>query len=81
MRTKIVQPDELTTKTLRASDYIGVERRTRKQYLKLMHSYRLEALRWAARQPCQPNNCGSVCLCGPCSARKALAHFDPSWRR
>lgn len=39
-----------------------------------------EALRWAADQPCQPDHCGSVCRCGPCHAREALAVLDPDYR-
>jgi len=40
----------------------------------------LEALRWASDQPCKPSNCGTVCLCGPCSARRSLAMLDPAYR-
>jgi hypothetical protein len=40
----------------------------------------LEALRWASDQPCKPSNCGTVCLCGPCSARRSLALLDPAYR-
>jgi hypothetical protein len=39
----------------------------------------LEALRWSARQPCMPDNCGTVCLCPPCHARAALEDLDPEW--
>jgi hypothetical protein len=38
----------------------------------------LEAIRFAADQPCKRSNCGSVCLCGPCHGRRALAWLDPS---
>lgn len=38
------------------------------------------ALRYAAVQMCVRNNCGTVCLCGPCHARKALEIIDPEWR-
>ena len=40
----------------------------------------LEALKWAARKPCQRESCGTVCKCGPCHARDALAYYDPTWR-
>ena len=40
----------------------------------------LEALRYLARQPCKPRNCGTVCLCPPCHARRALDDLDPEWR-
>lgn len=36
--------------------------------------HELEALRWAARQPCYVENCGTVCLCGPCAAKAALEY-------
>jgi hypothetical protein len=42
----------------------------------------LEALRYAALQPCIEHNCGTVCLCGPCHARKALElKGDVGWQR
>jgi ferredoxin len=40
----------------------------------------LEALRWASDQPCDRRNCGSVCLCGPCHARRTLAILDPAYQ-
>jgi hypothetical protein len=40
----------------------------------------LEALRWASDQPCNRSNCGSVCLCGPCHARRTLAILDPAYQ-
>lgn len=39
----------------------------------------LEALRYVARQPCMPDNCGTVCLCPPCHARAGLEDIDPEW--
>ena len=39
----------------------------------------IEALREMAKEPCHKSNCGSVCLCGPCHARKALEELDPEW--
>jgi predicted RNA-binding protein len=83
MKTRIVPADELTTKTLRASDYIdGTERKTNRSLdaqkqlaARIARRHMLEAARWAARQRCIKSNCGSICLCGPCSARKALEHY------
>lgn len=40
----------------------------------------LEALRYAADQPCKRKDCGSVCLCGPCHGRRALCILDPSYQ-
>jgi len=40
----------------------------------------IEALREMAKEFCRKSNCGSVCLCGPCHARKALEELDPEWR-
>jgi hypothetical protein len=40
----------------------------------------IQALRDLARQPCDRRNCGTVCLCGPCHARKALEWYEPDWR-
>lgn len=37
----------------------------------------LEALREFSKQRCDKKNCGTVCLCGPCHARKALEHYEP----
>ena len=39
----------------------------------------LEALRELASKRCKRRNCGTVCLCGPCHARKALKVLDPEW--
>jgi|GEM_PF-3494240 len=36
----------------------------------------LEALRWLARERCVRKNCGTVCLCGPCHARRALDYHE-----
>lgn len=36
----------------------------------------LQAVRYAARQPCKRSNCGTVCLCGPCHARRALPFLE-----
>jgi hypothetical protein len=38
-----------------------------------------EAIRYLGVQPCTPDNCGTVCLCPPCHARKALEILDPEW--
>lgn len=40
----------------------------------------IPALRGLARKRCHRSNCGTVCLCEPCHARKALAVLDPDWR-
>jgi hypothetical protein len=40
----------------------------------------LEAIRYAADQPCKRYNCGTVCLCGPCHGRRALCILDPSYQ-
>jgi hypothetical protein len=40
----------------------------------------LAVLRAAARQRCDKGNCGTVCLCVPCHARRALESYDPTWR-
>jgi hypothetical protein len=40
----------------------------------------IEALRALARDKCSRNNCGTVCLCASCHARKALEFYDPEWR-
>lgn len=40
----------------------------------------LPALRDLARERCRRSNCGTVCLCAPCHARKALEMLDPTWR-
>jgi hypothetical protein len=45
-----------------------------------MIAHLLDALRWAADQPCKRSNCGTACLCGPCSARRSLAVLDPAYR-
>lgn len=38
------------------------------------------ALKHLARQPCNRKNCGTICLCAPCHARKALEFYEPDWR-
>ena len=38
------------------------------------------ALRALAKTRCNRRNCGTVCLCDPCHARKALDVLDPAWR-
>jgi hypothetical protein len=40
----------------------------------------LEAIRYASDRPCRRSDCGTVCLCGPCHARRALAVLDPEYR-
>jgi hypothetical protein len=40
----------------------------------------MEALKSLARLKCRKRNCGTVCLCAPCHARKALEFYDPLWR-
>lgn len=40
----------------------------------------LSALRELGQERCHRSNCGTVCLCGPCHARAALAELDPDWR-
>jgi hypothetical protein len=44
------------------------------------NQHAIEALREMAKRPCNKSNCGSVCLCGPCHARRALEDLDPEWR-
>jgi ferredoxin len=46
-----------------------------------MRTYRhvLEALRSLSYERCYYRNCGTVCLCGPCHAKAALAVLDPEW--
>ena len=46
----------------------------------VMQKHVLPALRDAAMAPCRRSNCGSVCLCMRCHARKALEVLDPTWR-
>jgi hypothetical protein len=45
-----------------------------------LRKHAIPALRDAAMQPCRRSNCGSVCLCMRCHARKALEVLDPEWR-
>ena len=40
----------------------------------------IPALRGLARVRCKRSNCGTVCFCEPCHARKALEQLDPTWR-
>lgn len=44
------------------------------------HRHMLDALRGASRESCNRSNCGTVCLCTSCHARKALEFYDPDWR-
>jgi hypothetical protein len=41
-----------------------------------LQTHVMEALRDFARKPCHRSNCGTVCLCGSCHARKALEVLD-----
>ena len=43
-------------------------------------THMMEALKCLAVRRCKKKNCGTVCLCGPCHARKALEYFEPDWR-
>jgi hypothetical protein len=84
MKTRIVPSNELDpAKGLRAEDYIDDAVRSsearRRQQAKRAKGYMIEALRWTARQPCKPKNCGTVCKCPSCSAREALKYYDPKW--
>jgi len=45
-----------------------------------LRRHAIPALRSLARQRCRRSNCGSVCLCDSCHARKALETLDPTWR-
>jgi hypothetical protein len=36
----------------------------------------MEALRYLARRRCIKKNCGTACLCAPCSARAALEFYE-----
>lgn len=38
------------------------------------------ALQDFGMKPCHRSNCGTVCLCGSCNARKALETLLPGWR-
>ena len=38
----------------------------------LEFGYLIDALEGLARRPCNTKNCGSVCLCDPCAARRLL---------
>jgi hypothetical protein len=70
MLIKIVPARELTAKTLRACDYLGVDRRTDLARRRQRMKQRANALAWAASQPCDEANCNPPDgLCGPCSAR------------
>lgn len=46
----------------------------------VLKKHGIPALRELAAQRCKRSNCGTVCLCGPCHARKALEVLDPEWR-
>lgn len=39
----------------------------------------MAVLHAAGARPCKPDNCGTVCLCDSCHARRALAYFEPDW--
>jgi hypothetical protein len=45
-----------------------------------LRKHAIPALRDAAMKPCHRSNCGSLCLCMRCHARKALEVLDPTWR-
>ena len=40
----------------------------------------LEAIRHLSRQKCIKKNCGTVCLCGPCHAKRALGWHEEHGR-
>ena len=52
----------------------------RKDVAKAFVAHVVEALRWASDQPCQPSNCGTVCLRGTCHARRAITWLDPEYK-
>jgi len=41
----------------------------------------LQAIRYAASQPCHRSNCGTVCKCGPCHARAAISTVERQEQR
>jgi hypothetical protein len=46
----------------------------------VIRRHAIPALRSLAMTRCRQRNCGTVCLCDPCHARKALETLDPTWR-
>lgn len=52
---------------------VSCGRRLYRPLEKKLKAHVREALDFAARLPCHKSNCGSVCLCGSCHARRALA--------
>jgi len=46
----------------------------------VIQRHAIPALRALAIKRCVRSNCGTVCLCDPCHARKALETLDPTWR-
>lgn len=62
-RLSVVEPDEAKLPTT-----IVIPPKLRSQIL--------EVLRWAARKPCNEENCGTVCKCEPCCARLALEELE-----
>lgn len=60
--------DELTRRGLTLRDFVTASR------------HMIEALRGIATERCNKRNCGTVCLCTPCHARRALEVYDPEWR-
>lgn len=44
------------------------------------HTSMILALRAFARERCNTRNCGTVCLCDSCHARRALDYYEPDWR-
>lgn len=43
---------------------------------RLARRHMMEALRYLAKKRCIKKNCGTVCLCAPCCARKALEFYE-----
>jgi len=85
MKTKVVPADEIDpAKGLRASDYIegGARSLNHAAVMKGRAAKRsmIEALHYLGKMRCKRSNCGTACLCAPCHARKALEHYDPTWR-
>lgn len=48
------------------------EQHDRREAIEKYKRHAAEAIEWAAEQKCIRSNCGTVCLCGPCHARKVL---------
>lgn len=61
-----------------SADLVNVVWRLLKTITNLRHGI-LAVIRYAAKQRCHRRNCGTVCMCEPCQARKIIAILDPTW--